>query len=419
MNDRPHLLLVGGGHASVALLKRAETWIRDRRAVVTLLSEHPTLYYSGMVPEYLGGVYASDDIQIDLQAWCEQAGITWHAGRAVSLDPDAQIVTTAEGRDVSYDLVVFDIGARTAGASSGDRRVTVKPLHHIESVEQFVRSAEQGTSPTKRLTIVGGGAAGVEMALNISARVPPRRLVLTLIEQGPSLLPSFPSGLQAHVTERLTGRDVSVRTRSTVTAATDGSVRLSDGTEVPGDLVVWATGATGQPIFQEAGLPCDARGFVHVRPSLQCADAPRVFAAGDCAVVEGYETLARVGVHAVKQGPLLADNVASALQALHDGRPPDQADLRAFRPYVLAPLILSTGTGEGVWTAGPLWLRGRWALRLKHFVDLRWIDTYQLSEADRWSLGQMLHARSAQSAGLRPSSPPEATTPDTSTTPDT
>jgi len=409
MTPLPHLLLIGGGHASVALLKRAETWIQRDLATVTLLSEHPTLYYSGMVPEYLGGVYSSDEIQVDLQAWCERTGATWHPGRAVSLDPDAQTVGTADGRETSYDLAVFDVGARTAGISEADPGVAVKPLHHIESVEQVLQTAARERASSHRMTIVGGGAAGVEMALNISARISSRRLALTLVEQGPSLLPSFPPGMQDHVTQMLTDRGVSVRTRSTVTATTDGSVQQSGGASVPGELLVWATGATGQPIFREAGLPCDSRGFVHVRPSLQCGAAPRVFAAGDCAIVEGHETLARVGVHAVKQGPLLANNVERALEALHHNRSPSEVDLQAFRPYLFAPLILSTGTDEGLWTAGPLWFRGRWALRLKHFIDLRWIDKYQLAEADRWSLGQMLHARSAQSAATARAPAPEAT----------
>jgi NADH dehydrogenase FAD-containing subunit len=403
MASKPHLLLVGGGHASVALLKRAQAWTRRQGATVTLLSEHPTLYYSGMVPEYLGGVYAADEVQIDLEAWCDQAGVRWLRGQATALDPADRVVRTAQGRAVDYDLVVFDVGARTAGVTDDTPGVHVKPLHHVERVERFVRravNAAPGDQPDarSRLAIVGGGAAGTEVALNVSARAQAAdsaSLDLTLIERGPSLLPGFPAGMQQRATRLLQRRGVEVRQGTAVKAAEDGALRLSDGTTWASDLTMWATGATGQPLFRDAGLPCDARGFLRVAPSLQCPSAPRVFAAGDCALVAGHEDLARVGVHAIKQGPLLADNVERALEALRAGRPPADARYRSFRPYPVAPLILSTGRAEGLWTAGPLWLRGRWALRLKHAADLRWMNRYRLRDANRWSMRQTLHARAA------------------------
>jgi hypothetical protein len=42
----------------------------------------------------------------------------------------------------------------------------------------------------------------------------------------------------------------------------------------------------------------------------------------------------------------------------------------------MAPLILSTGTRDGIWTADDIWMRGRPLLRLKHAIDRRWIRPY-------------------------------------------
>ena len=75
---------------------------------VTLLHDHPTLFYSGMVPEYLGGVYAPNEVQIDLVRWCERAGVTFRQGRAIALTPQARTVTIATGATFGYDVAVFE-----------------------------------------------------------------------------------------------------------------------------------------------------------------------------------------------------------------------------------------------------------------------------------------------------------------------
>ena len=116
---------------------------------------------------------------------------------------------------------------------------------------------------------------------------------------------------------------------------------------------------------------------------MQAHGHARLFVAGDAAVVDGHEDLARVGVHAVKQGPTLAHNVETMAAALARGEPPEAVSLRRWRPYPVAPLILSTGEREGVFVAGPLALRGAWALGLKHRVDRKWIERY-LTTAPSW-----------------------------------
>lgn len=103
---------------------------------------------------------------------------------------------------------------------------------------------------------------------------------------------------------------------------------------------------------------------------------PRIFAAGDCASIEGLD-LAKVGVHAVKQGSPLRANLHRTLEALSAGHEvPPPSDLTSFSSYPLTPLILSTGTADGLWTAGSTWAAHPWLLRLKHGIDRRWIRRY-------------------------------------------
>jgi NADH dehydrogenase FAD-containing subunit len=147
------------------------------------------------------------------------------------------------------------------------------------------------------------------------------------------------------------------------------------------DAVLWATGTVGAAFLRESGLPIGDRGFLRVTEQLRAPTHPRIFAAGDCATIPDAN-LAKVGVHAVKQGPDLRANLDRTLHELQQsGSTPAASALTNFRPYPVTPLILSTGTRTGLWTAGPLWAASTSLLRLKHWIDRRWIRTYA---PERW-----------------------------------
>jgi selenide,water dikinase len=220
----------------------------------------------------------------------------------------------------------------------------------------------------------------VEVALNVAGRFAAHdasdALVLSVVEGADRLLPDFPAGMSAYATQRLHALGADILCGARVQAIDEGAVRLDTRRTLSSDVVLWATGSIGPALFEDAGLVCDEDGFARVTGTLQCMGHPRLFAAGDCATVAGHESLRKVGVHAVKQGPVLRTNLDRAISALRAGQPTHNWSLDSFAPYPVAPLILSTGTATGLWTAGSLWLQGRPFLRLKHLVDRRWIHAY-------------------------------------------
>lgn len=359
------------------LIEHAGAWV-ERGVEVTLVDAWDTLYYSGMVPEYLGGVYTAGEVQIDLRRLCAASGVTFRRARVDSLSLDRHVITES-GDEIGFDLAVFDIGSVTPQRDRAEGAVLTKPLHRIEALEAFVRSALDESGESRDLVVVGGGAAGVEVLLNLTARtaaVRPDALRFSLVDPAEDVLPGFPSGMQADVRRRLERRGVSLHFGAQAERVLEGGVLLEGGMTLPADCVLWATGTTGPPLFRASGLPVDDSGFLRVDDTLQCPLAPWLFAAGDCATMASYPELKKIGVHAVKQGPVLRDNVTAALDALRAGRPLSETNLRAFTPYPVAPLILSTGNPTGLWASGRLWLRGGSILRLKHFVDRRWMGRY-------------------------------------------
>ena len=365
------VLVVGGGHASLPLLQRARAL--GQSAQVTLVSDRPELWYSGMTPEWLGGVYRRRDVTVPLEPVCQTSGVRFVQGRAVALDRQARTVRLEDGTTVGYDVVAFDIGAVNPGRGDAQGAVRSKPLWRIGRLADVI---DESRNASRRLVIVGGGAAGVECALNLTAR-PGLRLALTVVEPGGRLCPSLPARLGRHVERTLRSRGAQIRFGHRADAATEAGVVLDTGETLPADAVLWATGSVGPPLFREAGLAVTDQGFVRVSRGLQVPSDGRILVAGDAAAVDGLEGLKRIGVHAVKQGPVLLDNVGRVLAALRDGRAPGAARLRPFRPYPVAPLLVSTGEPSAWLAVGPLAVRGKPLLRLKHAVDRRWIDRYR------------------------------------------
>lgn len=366
------LLVVGGGHAALPLLAHAREHVR-RGAEVTLLSDRPDLWYSGMTPEWTGGVYRRADVVVDLPRICADQEVRFVQGTAVALDRAAREVETAHGQRLGYDLVAFDVGAVNPGHPGGDA-IHTKPLHRIEELGAFLAVPDPGP---RQLVVVGGGAAGVEVALNVTARPDVRGLRVVVVEPSGRLVGSLPRQVGEWALRALRERGASVRLGTEVEAVEGDAVRLQGGEHVLADAVLWATGSVGPRFLGASGLRTTESGFVRVGRGLRALDDPRVFVAGDAAAVEGHERLPRIGVHAVKQGPTLRENVGRALGALRRRQPLADADLAPFRPYPAAPLILSTGQHTAWFAVGPVAWHGRAALRLKHAVDRRWIDQYR------------------------------------------
>jgi selenide,water dikinase len=383
--DPTRLVLLGGGHAMLPSLARAREWT-DAGVEVTLIDPQRWLYYSGMVPEHLGGVYGLDEIRIDLRRLARASGADHVPARAVDIDPDARVVTTADGETRPFDVLAVDVGGTNPAVP--DAAVGTKPIHRIRALAPRLERVLDTPGAHLALTVVGGGAAGVEVALNVTGRFAGAGrgadLDLTLVEQNAQVLPGFPEGMRAHAARLLRERGATIRTNTTVKAveSAEGGARVDTASDRDGpatlhsNAVLWATGAVGAPLLRESGLSTDGRGFLQVGRRLRTPTHPRIFAAGDCATIPTLD-LDKVGVHAVKQGPLLRRNLHRTLRRLAGGAaPPPASELGTFRPYPVAPLLLSTGAPEALWTAGPVWAAHPWLLRLKHWIDRRWIRTY-------------------------------------------
>lgn len=361
------LLLVGGGHAHVAVLA---DWARNGPPPATrtlLLTPHPVLRYSGMVPGWLAGQHGMDDGLVDLAALAARAGVEWLPGRCVALDPAARVVTTDSGATIAFDYASLDTGGVGQGAAliGDDPR-----LLDIRPIEAFTGRLAAMPAPS-RVVVAGGGAGGVELAFALRNRAgsDPRPQVALVTGAG-GLLPGFSQAVRNRVARALARQQIALHLAEARFA--NGAIMAGATSLEPVKLVIAATGSAAPAWVRASGLAVDGQGFALVDAQQRSLSHPHIFAVGDVAA-RADRRLAHSGVHAVKAGPVLAANLRAVLASA--------APRASYRPRRHSLYLLNTGEGSAIASYGPLVAEGRWVLALKHRIDKGWIAAYAKASA--------------------------------------
>lgn len=368
------IVLAGGGHAHVEVLR--DLGARpDPSLEVVVATPYPWLTYSGMVPGFVAGHYEIDACMIDLRPLAARANARLVATSVVGIDPEAREVRLANGEAVRYDALSLDVGTHpSVGAARGveGHAVVMRPLESVVKgwSDVLVRAREGRIGA---VTVVGGGAAGAELALAMEYRLCTELGLASthvrVISDAPRLVPNFPGAARRRLQRRLVRRNIGVHLGSAVTEVGAGYVRLDHGLEFASDAVFWATGGAAPGWIRASGLATDPAGFLVIDSSLRSVSHPDVFGVGDCAT-QPERPHARAGVFAVRAGPVLAANLRAALTG---------GILASHLPAPRYLALVSTGSRHavGVWN-GFAW-EGDWVWRWKDRIDRAFVARYRLA----------------------------------------
>ena len=342
---------------------------------VTVVSDGKFQYYSGMGPGLLAGRYRPARIRFDVATMVSERGGRFIDDRVEQIDPYHRRLELASGRQLAYDTLSLNAGSYVPGPAPQKTRIHVYPAKPVE-IFMAARAdiADRLARRALKLVVAGGGPAGVEIAANARALV--RRLrgkaAITLLTRG-RLLSQFIPAVRRKALAKLKRLDIRVLENTSLAAVDDQALVLANGRQLRCDTLFSAVGTRPPPLIRASGLAVDESGGLLVNHHLQSVSHPDVFGGGDCIAFQP-RPLARVGVYAVRQNPILRHNLMAALE----GR-----GLEKFVPQQDYLLILNMGDNTGILNRGRLTFGGWPAFWLKHTIDDRFMRRFQLSNERR------------------------------------
>ena len=342
-----NILLIGGGHSHVlALLRLAEKIPKNAR--ITLISDSEFAPYSGMLPGFTAGQFSRAECLINLPALCARVGADWKCAAAAEVDCKNRKVKFSGGGAAEFDILSINVGGAPHRPFAG---IGVKPaqpfMDWLESLP---------TAP--KIAVIGAGAGGVETALALRHRFPAGAVSLA----GDSFLPGANTGVRRRLRAALNSGGIAFY-EDIAESFSDGALALRGGGRILAEHAVFATPAAAPGWLKNGGLILDEKGFIRVNAFLQTESSPEIFAAGDCAASGAPKS----GVVAVRQAPVLADNILAALS----GNPP--------RPWRLSRRLLSilnTANGRAVAGWGGFSAEGAWVWAWKKYLDKKFMNRF-------------------------------------------
>jgi NADH:ubiquinone reductase (H+-translocating) len=325
----PRVLVVGGGFgglSAVAALARsgARVTLVDRNAYSTF---QPLLYQvatAGLTPS---------DVAHPLRSVTRRKGARFRRGVLADLDLADRQSTLADGGRLGYDYLILATGVAASffgitGAAEHclslyTRTDAVALRDHLSG--WLERLSIPGQASGLAITIIGGGATGVELAgtladlrnIGLAAAFPdvdPGRMQIRLIEQAPALIMPFLPGLRRYAYRQLRARGVEVRLGTGISAVSAAAVHLTGGTDLPSDITVWAAGVSAPESVTGLGLPQGRGGRVITDPDLRVRGQDRVFAVGDIALIDS-QPLAQLAQPAIQEGRHAAAQIRRLMAA--------------------------------------------------------------------------------------------------------
>lgn len=337
------IVILGGGFAGIAVAQRLEKRLRPEEAEIVLIGRENFSLFTPMLPEVSSGTLDVRHIVTPIRSQLRRTRFL--LAEFTALDTAARTVSfthTLSGASESlpYDQLVLALGSTisTFGLPGvAEHAFALKTLEDagilrnrlMWLLERADASSDEALRSTlMTIVVVGGGFTGVETAGELAdlfrgvKRFYPRLHAhdarIVLVEGGPVLLPGLPPRMGTYSRDALAKRGVEVRTGDAVASASADGLTLASGATIASATVVWSAGVKPSPALAAAALPHGKGGSIQVNPDMSVPGFPGLWAIGDCAAIPSpnggvYPATAQ---HAIREGPVLADNLIATLRGL-------------------------------------------------------------------------------------------------------
>lgn len=373
-----HLILAGAGHAHLTILTHISEFIAAG-CRVTVINDSPYHYYSGMGPGALGGIYKPEEIRFNVKKLSESHGARFISGIITSIQPEENKITLNDLSSLNYDIISFNTGSEIdpGNLSPNEENIfTVKPIANlITARSRILEALKQGPV---NVAVAGGGAAGCEIAGNLRNLQCQNKnsapLNIRLLTRG-LILSHFAPNVRRKTLRHFYKNRITCDEHRSIQDYRQKILTLDNQSEWPCDFLFIATGVRPHTLFAPI-----SPGEIHpnglaVNAFLQSPQHPNIFGGGDC-IRFLPRPLAKAGVHAVRQNPILLHNLRAALC---------NQPLIPYLPQKSFLLILNLGAGKALFIRNSISCYGWLALKIKDHIDRKFMDMFQLCDETKES----------------------------------
>ncbi len=298
VNRPTRLVVIGGGPAAVAVIEEAFKHRPPSDWTISVLCAEETAPYDRIA---LSRALAPDgprELGLKDESWYRERGIRLALGTpAAVIDTAQRVVLCESGERVHYDKVVIATGSRVATPP-----ILGLGLHGVVRLrtEQEAAQIRAAIKPGTTVAVVGGGLLGLEAA----AAIAEHGADVSVVHGADRLMErQLDKGSARWLRRRVEERGITCHIGSFCDELVEWEgrvvgVKLKNGTVVPADLVIMATGVS--PVISVA-----ARAGIKTERGITVDDqmrtsAPDVWAVGECAQHEGmiYGTWAPIAEQA-------------------------------------------------------------------------------------------------------------------------
>jgi NADH:ubiquinone reductase (H+-translocating) len=324
MTDTPRVVIIGAGFAGLSAVGK----LRKAGLHVTVLDKNLYSTFQPLLYQVATGGLNPGDVAYPVGGFTGKHNARYIRGELAAIDPAARVVRLVSGREFGYDYLILATGvsANYFGVKGAEentfglytRSDAIVLRDHIMNGFEWL-SADPDGRREFAVTVVGGGATGVELAGTLAELrnnvlratfpdVDPARLHIRLVETAPELLMPFNHKLREYTRRQLVKRGVDIRVNTTIREVTNDQVLLADGTWHRSDLTVWTGGVAAPEGVASLGLPQGHAGRLLIRPDLRVEGTDRIFATGDVAL-DQQNPSPQLAQPAIQQGKHAAEQI--------------------------------------------------------------------------------------------------------------
>lgn len=424
-----HIVIAGGGAGGLELAVRlGNTLGKKQQAHITLIDAVSTHVWKPLLHQVAAGTLDSLADELEFFALARKHHFQFRLGRMDGLSRLRKEVFLAPTLDeggaevlprqtVGYDTLVIALGSRSHDFGTPGVRAYCTMLDTPQAAEHFHRSLIQACLRAQvqakaagegrfTVTIIGGGATGVELAAELHSATkllssyglshfdPGKDLRIVIVEAAPRLLSVLPERLANAASLELRKLGIAIHTGEKVVEVFPQGVQMASGAFIASDMMVWAAGIKAPDFLNHLdGLETNRINQLLVQRTLQSTRDPAVFALGDCAACPqgtGQAAVPPLAQAAHQQATLLAHSLARRLQgkALLEFTYKDYGTLVSLGDYSAIGSLMGVIAHGSVFVEGHIAKWMYWWLHKRHQIAVNgllytWLTTW--AETINWA----------------------------------